>query len=285
MAIETIGADTAASTGTAVADGAANAKGSWVQLTASSTLSAQAILVTVFFSNVVEDFLVDIATGGAGAESAIINNLMFHERGNGGSTQCYYIPIPIASGTRISARSQSISGTGTVTVLAHLISTTVKLEEVSSIVTYGINTADTGGTAIDPGGVAHTKGSWVEITSSLSADVKFIIPMIGGSGNAARTTGTWLFDIGTGAAASESVVIANLGLESGSTSDLIFPQHFPPIPIEIASGTRVAVRAQSTITDATDRLFDFSMITANGTAAAAGTTGRQGLHAIEVGAV
>lgn len=270
MAVETIGADGSASAGTDVADGTANAKGSWVELSSSTSADAQGMIVSLRFFGGTGDALVDIGTGGAGAESVVVADLPCHSE-NDQAMPVYHIPLPISSGTRVAARCQTTGGSASVKVLVYLISTTVNLEDITSVATYGTNAADSGGTEIDPGASTNTKGSWVEITSSLSADVKFVIPMIHNRGNSVRDSAGWLLDIGTGSAGSESVVVADLALMARSAGDVIRPANYPPFPIEIASGTRVAVRAQSTINDATDRLFDFSMVTANGAASGGGS--------------
>jgi hypothetical protein len=277
MAITTIGAVTASSLGTTLTSGGANTKGSYVELEDSTAADCDGVIVVIGRTSDASDFMVDIATGAESSETDLIANLPIQSRSSVFTTSAYYIPVPISSGTRVSARCQSsTAGSDTCSVICYLVSfDTVHVDnDTTAIVTIGANTADTGGVEIDPGAMANTKGSYVEVKDSTAANTKFIIPMVAGKGNAARTGGSWLLDIATGAAMSESVIIANLYFDAHTATDAILPQVYPPIPIEVASGTRLSVRAQSDITDATDRLLDVILILVNGTAAPAGGGGQ-----------
>lgn len=268
MAVETIGAVTATSSPTDVTSGAANTKGSWVQLVASSAANADGIIL-ITGQSTADSYLLDIGVGAAASESVVVSNVPVHERASSYIVGTYFIPVSIPAGSRVSARCQAGGSGSLLRLIGYLVTTTVPISSATTIATYGDVTASSRGTQIDPGGVANTKGSWVEITSSLSADVKFIVPMFANL-NGARATYNFLVDIGTGGEGGESVVIADLYLGSTADNDELTPQAYPPLPVTIASGTRVAVRAQCNGTDATDRLIDFIMITANGTAAATG---------------
>jgi hypothetical protein len=268
MAVETIGATTASSLGTTVTSNAsANTKGTYAVLSASTSDACDGVIVVIGRTSVSTDFLVDIATGAESSETDLISNLPVQSRSSVFTTPAFYIPVPISAGTRITARCQSNTGGASCTVLCYLISfDNVHVDsDTTAIVTYGATTADSGGTSIDPGGVANTKGSYVEITSSTTADAKFIIPMVAGQNNAIRTGGSWLLDIAKDSGP-EVDIISNLYFDTHTNTDSILPTVYPPIPVEVSSGTRLAVRAQSDITDATDRLLDVILITVNGTA-------------------
>lgn len=271
MPVETIGALESVTTGTEiVAHATINTKGDWVELVASTAADATG-LVLVHGDATTADFLIDIGTGAAAAETAIISNFPVNERTTSNNTCVFMFPVAIPAGTRVSARCQSDVTVGQIDIIGYLTSTTVPVNlATSNITTYGAVTADTGGTEIDPGADDHAKGSWVEITASTTADIKWLIPMFGNKSNTARTNAAWLVDIGTGAAASETVVVSDLLLITNAGEDSLVPSAYPPLPVTIASGTRIAVRAQCGITDATDRLIDFILITSNGSAPAAG---------------
>ena len=98
-------------------------------------------------------------------------------------------------------------------------------------------------------------GAWTELTSATERAHNGLAVMIGNQLNAARTAATWMVEVGVGAAASETTIVTRL-LMACNTNGQLFPTVFPLVPVEIPSGSRVAVRARSQTTDATDRLFD-----------------------------
>lgn len=114
---ETCGATTSTSRGTTItASGSANTKGSYTQLLASTAKRSTKMLVIlgrVSSSN--NGYLVDIATGGAGAEVVQVPNLPF-EWGDAKTLVGYLIDIVIPAGSRIAARCQSATGSATIDV-------------------------------------------------------------------------------------------------------------------------------------------------------------------------
>lgn len=270
MAVETIGADTASSRGTTITPSAtAHTKGSWTQLVASSTANARGILVVLsgISTSSTEDYLVDIGTGAAASETAVISNLP-HAGPTARVLSAYYIPLPISNGTRISARCQcgATSGGG-IAVMAYLLPLqTVDLQDVTNVTTYGAVTGTTRGTSIDPGGTANTKGTWTEISASTSRDIDWIIPMADNLGDTNQSVAEWLVDLGTGASSSEVAFLSNVQFQSTGVTDLKVPQSYPAIPIpRITSGTRLSARAQCNINTAGDRLLGVILVGCDGT--------------------
>jgi hypothetical protein len=273
MAIEAA-VNTTTTNGIAIANpGALNTKGAYTQLIASTTVTTTALAISAICIDNNNDYLIDIATGGAGAESVILSNLPGHQTSTNNNALTYgVLPISIASGTRVAARYQAGSITGDDVLLnAYFLGKdTVGFDECTSAVTYGADTSDSGGVQVDPGGAANTKGSYSEISASTSANIKWIMVGVGNRANTARSSCSWYVDIATGAAASESVVVPNLQFRGDVVSHCIHPQWSFPIPIVIASGTRIAARAQCTTTDATDRLLDIIVVGFDGTAGGGG---------------
>lgn len=273
MSVITLGAVTSGSTqGTAVTPNAsANTKGSYVEFTSSlSDNTTGLIVVGNGTAPASGDILLDIATGAASSETDVIANIPFARVNSVFESWTRFFPLKIASGSRIALRTQCSGASGGATFVLYAIKEETTFSNMDSIVTYGANTADSGGTSIDPGGTANTKGSWTEITSSTSADIDWLTLCIGNQANAARSAAFWHLDIGTGAAGAETAVIQNLWFRCDATNTLINSGGFPPLPVSIASGTRIAVRAQSSIIDATDRLLDVVLHGANGSAASGG---------------
>jgi hypothetical protein len=120
-AIDTYGFNAATSYGTALDPGTAgNAKGAYSQLVAATTANLDGFLLGFDAQgrnsgSANTDYFFDIAIGAAGSESVILPNFWNYLTGNGQQLlfpNSFYLPIPIAAGSRISARCQS-GNTGT----------------------------------------------------------------------------------------------------------------------------------------------------------------------------
>src|SRR4030095_8745883 len=116
----TYGANTATSKATTVTPNATtNTKGSYVQLTASTSQRIDALVVTMVrdggITATYTEWLVDIATGGAGSETIVIPDI-FTAWGNGGGgyhrPALIKFPASIPAGTRLAARCSSSVASG-----------------------------------------------------------------------------------------------------------------------------------------------------------------------------
>ena len=121
---------------------------------------------------------------------------------------------------------------------------------------YGADTSDSGGMAVDPGGTVDTKGAYSELAASTTYPIKQLMLVIGGRGNTTQLTQRVLIDVAIGGAGSEQIVFPDIGYGANVGTDLGIPLVVGPYPVDIPAGTRLAVRAQSSINNATDRLFD-----------------------------
>lgn len=274
MSVETIGADTATTLATQLtAPGVINTKSAWTQISASTSASAQSMVVFILASSAEGDVLIDIGTGGAGAETVVVPNIVFHGDNTRNISTYFVFPVAISSGTRVAARYQSTSTTTAVFVTIYLCNNTNSITYGSCAATgYGQATADSGGTSVDPGGTINTKGNYSQLSASTGDDIDWCFVHFGIANNAAPATSWWMVDIATGAAASETVVIPNIiaHTHSAVAQELTATFWAGPFPVSIASGTRLAARAQCLQNDATDRLIDVSVIGYNGTAASGG---------------
>lgn len=256
--VESLGAVAASSRGTLLTAGAGtHTKGAYSQLVAATARDYMALLISVQATGSgSSDALVDIAIGAGGSEVVVIPNL-YCASATSFDVAEYLFPIFIPLGTRIAARCQTNAANGTVRVMVHGISYNFQAIPPANVVTaYGVNTADTGGVSVEPGGSSNTKGAYSEIISSTTRIIKGFIIGFGGQVNAVRTAANWLVDLAVGAAGSEQIIVADFPILADSTSDNITPIASPYIPTYIPIGTRLAARAQCSITDATDRLFD-----------------------------
>jgi hypothetical protein len=232
----------------------------WVEMV-DSTAVGGLLNVSIMTPTQPADVLLDIAIGAAGSEQILINNLCasFPVAALYRIFSPYTIPIYIPAGTRLSAKSQSTyNGTSTISVNLELVEATMFGAEapLAFCDTYGATTADSGGTSIDPGATANTKGAWVPLTAASTRTTKALILAIGGNNDTSRATCTWYVDIGVGAEGAEQVIAADLMYTCITTSDVPQPGHSPLYGLEIPAGTRISVRAKCTINTAGDRLFD-----------------------------
>lgn len=110
--VDSYGPSTSTSLGTpAIASGTADAKGSYAQLTASTSHDLAGVMVALDTQNATLNntaFLVDIAIGASGSEVVIVPNIMVC-CGSGWLSPPVtpFIPVNIPAGTRIAARVQS----------------------------------------------------------------------------------------------------------------------------------------------------------------------------------
>jgi hypothetical protein len=258
---KTEGLDAANSRGiTITASATANTKGSWTQLAASTGQACDVLtIITVRPGTASADYLIDIGVGTAGSEQVIISDLLICSP-SGGATPMgveFVFPISIPAGTRIAARCQATTLSSQIRISYEMAQLPMLASAERSIVkTYGDATADSGGTSIDPGGTANTKGAWTQIVASTTYAASALLIGFGDQVNTVRTDCTWLVDVGVGSAGSEKVVVPDFLLQAEAASDDITPGVSPPLPVSIPAATPISVRAQCSITDATDRLFD-----------------------------
>ena len=230
-----------------------DAKGAYAQLTAATAFATDAMLVVINTEAGDGSLkLIDISVGAAGSEVVIAPNLLYSNVSLIQDIGLYWLPVHIPAGSRIAARGRSPSANGVARVMVQLIATQMGcMTSRERVLSYGISGSD--GTSVDPGGTAHTKGAWVQLTGSTGAAVRALVLGTSHQNNTTRDDALWLLDIGVGPAGSENVVAANLMLTAESGSDLVSPPVIGPIFLNIPAGARIAARLQSSITGAADR--------------------------------
>lgn len=247
---------------TVTAGSPAHTKGSWVQLSASCPFNAHGFFLSFSGGNTnTHDILVDVGVGGAGSEQVILSNFLNSLSGFISAKHSIFIPLPIKEGERISVRFQSSTASATCAIGLQLVAGDFFSQiGLGRATTYGANTADSGGTEIDPGGVAHTKGAWAQISAAVTNPIRYMVVCNGSRANGVYdASGTCLMDIGVGGAGSEQLLIDDIFLVITSGGDLFEPGSFAR-PANVAAGQRLAARAQTGVTDATDRLRDIVII-------------------------
>jgi len=252
--------DGASSGVTITANATLNTKGSYTELLASTPYQANAIILNfrgVHTPASTTAFLMDIAVGAGGSEVVIGENLIASSHtSNGSPASVITIVHPIPQGTRISARCQANPGSSQMIVQGFLNSSASQ-GSMDVTTTYGASTPFSGGTDVDPGAVANTKGAWAELGTSGPAGVRQLSIGVGPrlQDRAAEVT-NWQIDIGIGAAGSEHVIVPDWPVSTSEGIGVILPVISPIIDVSIPSGTRIAARARSSSTAALTRIID-----------------------------
>lgn len=248
----------ASSTGViATASGTPHEKGVWVELVASTT-GAGSWLHVVLLNGSASRSLVDIGVGASTAEQVLIPDL-YHEV-NSSNTQLaprtYLLPIAVARGARLAARTQAGNASQTILVNVEVVSPAISgpppLGRVESL---GVNTAATTGVVIDPGASAHTDSDWAELIAATGFAYRWLMLGFGHTSGNLGATATWLVDIAIGAAGSEVEVVSDLLLAGGTATDQPLPGSMS-FPVAIPAGVRVAARARCSSNAATTRTID-----------------------------
>ena len=255
----TVGQTAASSTGTTVTAGTANVKGVWAQISAATPVNASGVIVMLASLSANGDYLIDIGIGAAGFESVLIRNILYCRRADDACAH-FRFDVGVPAGSRLVARAQSTASSPTVVVAAMLLSYGFPgLSHLGLVLDYGTAVADSGGTGVDPGATLNTKNSWAELVAATASPIRQILICIGNQGNNVRSAASWLLNIGVGPAGQEHVILADMTLESETVADLMQPPVLGPFPVAIPAGSRIAARAQCSISDATDRLFDVAV--------------------------
>jgi hypothetical protein len=245
---------------TCTASASTHTKGSWAQMIASTVSAADHIYVCMHAINNAALALMDVGIGAGGSEQVVIPNLMKQQVAGTttmDSTPIVRLPVTIPVGTRIATRCQASVGSRVInTVLTTGLSR--RGRSYSRATDYGTNTGTTRGTSIDPGAVADTFGTYVQLTASCNT-IRELLVMIGTGGNTADTTAYWVCRIGVGAGGAESTLIPNAMVRK-RTAEGILSQWLGPYEVDVPAGTRIAATAYTSLTDATDRLADVAVI-------------------------
>lgn len=251
-------------------DVTANTKGTYTEIWSSTPFACNAINIGIpAIDTATPSFLADVSIGAGGAEAVLLPNLMF--AGDGSSTNGVNlgpIPVAIASGTRIAMRSQDDEGSNTFRPFI-TIAAAGGCPGITTWNTYGVTTATSVGSSVDPGATIDTKGAYTEVSASTGAVTQWLLIMLSLGGNGAPTTARWAVDIATGAGGGESVLIPDLRFLALASPTLLSPNCWPFMTY-VASGTRIASRSSCTTNNATDRLFQIAILAGTAPAEAGG---------------
>lgn len=229
--------------------GAANSKGAYAQLIASSAFSYSALTIQMYADGGGgQCYLVDIAVGGAGSEVVIVPNILFDSSRNiVGNMLNFTLPLNIPAGTRISARCQEVGGTGTrqvqVTIVGRSGGSNYGPSDIGQATNYGAITASTNGVLIDPGATLNTLGAWAQLTASTTSDHYGLMAILGTDQQSSTLVDSgYVFQIAVGAAAAE-IVIGEFSSCTTSSMNRMQVNSFEVLA-QIPVGTRISMRSK-----------------------------------------
>jgi hypothetical protein len=220
----------------------ANTKGSWTQLIASSSGNTSSIVVSaagVAAAATNTATLVDIGTGASGSETVIIGDVAVGASGSTGQgvNNIFGIPFKIPSGTRISARIQSVvAGGKTASMSAYLMDLGNYDTAPTSADVIGADAANSKGISF-----SGASGSWTEGVASTSRDYRAVCCVLSShNSDIAGITIAW--DVGIGESGSE--VAFGSGRSATSSNEIISNQapYNYLFGRKIPAGSRLAVR-------------------------------------------
>lgn len=258
-AVRTLGstAGTSSRGTTITASASVDTKGTVVQLVAATEFDASWVLIQ--FPRVVNafNFLCDLMIG-ASTEQVIIPDIYVWTRNANGGGPSYIFPVFIPKGSRLSARCQSGTGSGSFDMAVTLISGTMigGGAPPAMVSAYGAVSASVG-TLVDSSGTANTDGSWTEITAATDRAHNWLA-VAARLGDGALTAATeWRASIGIGAA-TEAVLIPDLHYAADITLDMSMTYVYC-LPVFIPSGSRLTAKIRSNVTTAGDKAANIKL--------------------------
>jgi hypothetical protein len=233
------------SSGTSVvvtANSLSNTKGSWTQLIASSSGNTSFICFSaagIGAATTNTATLLDIGTGASGSETVIIGDVAVGAAGSAGQGVNIVggSPFKIASGTRISARIQSVvAGGKTASISAFLMDLGNYDTAPTSVDVIGADTANSKGISF-----SGASGSWTEAIASTSRAYRAVCCVLSSHNNdIAGITITW--DVGVGASGSE-IAFGNGRASTGASEVMSTATPYNYLfGRKIPAGSRLAVR-------------------------------------------
>lgn len=233
----------------------ANTKGAYAQLTAATTVDADAVMIRINYSMAAagtSTMLVDLAVGASGQEKIILPDLHATGLQFAQVTSNFMLPLQIPKGTRIAARCQTTGASSTNTVNIGITLYSAGWSTNEGVAGFDAITTLTGAppvaTVVTPT-VSATKSAWVQVNAATTRDYCGLLLNIDNQALPDTTNFPGLaVDVGIGAAASEQVIVANLAVTHAAGSH---PYFWFFIPVDIPRGTRVAVRAALSTVSAT----------------------------------
>jgi hypothetical protein len=209
---------------------------------------------------ILSDYIVDIGVGdGSGNIFVVAENLRIGGRNLAVRTYRYTIPVRVRRGAPIYLRGSSAAADSTFGAVIRGMSVNVWGVPGSSRLVALYTSNSSRGQTVNPGTTSNTKPAYTQMHAGYAARITGLIAAVGQNADIARTTGSWLMDISSGAAGQERVIIPNVLFAAEANHDAPLPTVFGPWPCDVGPSRRWAARAQCSITTAGDRTFDLAL--------------------------
>lgn len=241
------GVDSATSTRTNVsltANATPHAVGAYTEVVASLSENVSGIYFQLSAatntSTVDSSTLLDIAIGGAGSETNIVENIPVGYKIL--LNVLNFIPVSIPKGTRVAMRIRSAQISKNITV-RYIFMRAKRFYDAmpSRLISMGANTGVSGGTTLTAPGSLNTKSAWTEITASTTEPFQGVLIGVQGAQSGAVPGGNTLIDIGINSAGNEVAIVSDIFAITNASEavDLLRP---PTFTRHIPAGTRLSVR-------------------------------------------
>lgn len=223
---------------TVTANSSANTKGAWTELIASTSANGSYLFfrVSVIGSTGVNTAtLIDFATGASGSESVIAQNIAV---GSAFNPLHFGIPFKVPTGTRISARIQSVvTGGKTASVECILINAGDYDNSPTTVDIIGGNTVNSQGISF-----SGSSGTWTQAIASTSRAYKAVCLVLSSHSSDTAQITQQLYSVGIGLSGNE-IEIGNVrhNYGNGETSQSQTPFLFL-FGYDIPLGSRLAVK-------------------------------------------
>ena len=224
----------------------ANTMGSWTQLIAATAADCDAMLLRMACAGNdtgVDTIMCDLGIGAGGSEVAILPHQFFKVPAFSGGMVQAMLPLCLPAGTRIAARCQASATSSTSSIAVSLTLFSGEFSSGEGIAGFddigGLSGAPPNSLVVTPT-PANTKTAWAAINASTARDYAGLLVLVDNQGVPDNTNfPSFATDIGIGAAASETVIISNIGgafTEKGPVASLY-------VPVNVPAGSRLSTRS------------------------------------------
>jgi len=241
------------------ASGTANTKGSYTDIGSTTSFDYEWLIVVAGAANTAGNYVFDLAISVGGNRFIIAEDLRFCSlRASNQQWDIYCLPLHVPSGSQLSVRcAASVASITMQVVILGYSSGPFGAPGYSRCRAFYAPSTSRGITC-DPGAVAHTK-TRTQITASTPDRAVALLAYVGPNGDVAAAATRWLFDIETGGAGSEQVLLPNMYLGRGAPYDMPTSQVFGPYPCDIPASSRMSCNIQCHVTTAGDRSVDVAL--------------------------
>jgi len=181
--------------------------------------------------------------------------VQLYGKSSGNKSQIVWAPISIPAGSRVSVRFNNDADAKYIQLI--LFKGSFAAGPAMAEVFRTDDSINNAGVTIDPGATANTKGAWTEVEASTLYTMNGFYLVLGANDNNATTIANFLIEVAVGGSGSEEIISGDIAFGQTAT-ELSVGSYY--IPVKVAQGQRISVRAQCSITDANDRLIDASIV-------------------------